>query len=144
MPKSSAAGMERLGFVKPVEVCASQPRSSRRGAAARVSASWMSVGHTSDTSQISSSRPATNAWPPTPSTPLVSVTTETTPSSSGAWKTALGASGTPSFVPTRSAATSNSSSQSRSAAPPGRSAGIQSSPFRQPPATPPRGGCATA
>eukprot|EP00965_Chrysotila_dentata_P148700 4910840-Pleurochrysis_carterae.AAC.1 len=61
-----------------------------------------------------------------------------TPSSLGAGKTALGASGTPSFVPTRSAATPRSSSQSRSAAPPGGS-GLQSSPFRQPPATPPLG-----
>eukprot|EP00965_Chrysotila_dentata_P008390 273400-Pleurochrysis_carterae.AAC.1 len=76
--------------------------------------------------------------------PLASVTTDTTPSSPDAGKTALGASGTPSFVATRSAATSSiSSSQSRAAAPPGRS-GAQSSPLRQPPAAPPREGCATA
>eukprot|EP00965_Chrysotila_dentata_P116330 3845510-Pleurochrysis_carterae.AAC.2 len=68
--------------------------------------------------------------------PLASVATDTTPSSPDAGKTALGASGTPSFVATRSAATSSSSSQSRAAAPPGRS-GAQSSPLRQPPAAPP-------
>eukprot|EP00965_Chrysotila_dentata_P116902 3863788-Pleurochrysis_carterae.AAC.1 len=58
-------------------------------------------------------------------------------------ETILGASGTPSLVPTRSAATSSSSSHSRIAAPPGRSA-IQSSPLRQPLVAPPRGGWATA
>eukprot|EP00965_Chrysotila_dentata_P007715 252025-Pleurochrysis_carterae.AAC.1 len=64
--------------------------------------------------------------------PLASVTTVTTPSSPWSGKTALGASGTPLLVLTRSAATSSSSSHSRIAAPCGRSA-IQSSPLRQPP-----------
>eukprot|EP00965_Chrysotila_dentata_P136609 4517966-Pleurochrysis_carterae.AAC.1 len=59
MPKSSAAGMDRLGSVPLAGVHSPEARCPLRGAAARVSASWTSVGQVSETSHTSPSRPAT-------------------------------------------------------------------------------------
>eukprot|EP00965_Chrysotila_dentata_P083440 2752342-Pleurochrysis_carterae.AAC.1 len=67
----------------------------------------------------------------------------TTPAPLRAGKIVLGASGTPSLSPTRSVATSSSSTHSRAAVPSGLSV-AQSSPRLQPLAAPPLGGCATA
>eukprot|EP00965_Chrysotila_dentata_P116329 3845510-Pleurochrysis_carterae.AAC.1 len=59
MPKSSAAGIKRIGSAAFVGARSPKLRCSLRGAAARVSASWTSAGQVSETSQTSPSRPAT-------------------------------------------------------------------------------------
>ena len=115
-PKVSAAGMER----RPSASSAARLRSSC-GRADLSSAAWTSAGHTSETTHASPGLAGSRAYPPTPSTPLASVTTVSDPGMSRGGKCRSGARATPSLMSSTSSASSRSSSHSACTGPPPRS-----------------------
>eukprot|EP00965_Chrysotila_dentata_P253969 6211721-Pleurochrysis_carterae.AAC.3 len=122
VPKSSAAGMDRVGIASGAPCWRLSARRSAVGAPPRWSALVASAGNSSETSQTTGSPPSSpsKAYPPTPSTLLTSVMTVSTPSCPTSRNTNSGASGTPSLSRSSAEAASNSSTHSSNGLPLGR------------------------